>query len=431
MNYSQTLDFLYNQLPMFQRVGASAYKTDLNNTITICKILGNPQTRFRSVHIAGTNGKGSVAHTIASVLQESGYKTGLYTSPHLKNFRERIKINGNKIPEDNVISFVEKYSRKFNNIEPSFFEYTFGMAMEYFAGQKVDVAVVETGMGGRLDSTNIITPILSVITNIGIDHTRFLGDTIEKIAFEKAGIIKPGIPVVIGETQNESRDVFLGVAAEKGSGIIFADQEYAYGNVIRFEAGEEGAVFDLKKSNRNYLKNIKLPFSPDYQIKNAVTAITAIVQLLNSGYKIAELEIRNGLRHVIKNTGIKGRWQTLRNKPLTICDAAHNEDGIREVVTQIRKIKFNQLHFILGVVNDKQVGEILGLLPKEALYYFCKADIPRGLEQEALELQARDFGLMGKSYPTVKTAYKHALTNAGPDDLVFIGGSTFVVAEVI
>jgi len=431
MNYRQTLDFLYNQLPMFQRVGASAYKIDLTNTIAICNVLENPQTLFRSIHIAGTNGKGSVAHMIASILQESGYKTGLYTSPHLKDFRERIKINGNKIPVDDVISFVEKNSGKFDEIKPSFFEYTFGMASEYFAVQKVDIAVVETGMGGRLDSTNIIIPLLSVITNIGIDHTRYLGDTIEKIALEKAGVIKPGIPVVIGETQQITGEVFRRIAAEKKSKIIFADQEYVYGNVISFDTNNGGVAFDIKKSNQKLLKNIKLPFNPNYQIKNAVTAFATIGQLLNSGYKISEMDLRSGFRQVIKNTGISGRWQTLRKIPLTICDTAHNEDGIREVVAQIRKTNFNQLHFVLGVVNDKQLGDILGLLPKEALYYFCKADIPRGLDQEVLKMKAGDFGLFGKSYPTVKIAYKNALENAGSDDLIFIGGSTFVVAEVL
>lgn len=431
MDYRQTLDFLYSQLPMYQRIGAAAYKTDLDNTIEICRVLGNPEKRLRSIHIAGTNGKGSVAHLLASVMQESGYKTGLYTSPHLTDFRERIRINGKMIPKNAVTSFIEKHTDMVDHIKPSFFEYTFGMAMEYFADQGVDIAVVETGMGGRLDSTNVINPILSVITNIGMDHTRFLGDTMEKIAGEKAGIIKRKVPVVIGETQKETEAVFRMKASDMKADIHFADQ--VFGAVEIKPAGGEMAemVLDISRNGRPAYNSFHVPFTSGYQIKNTLTALATIEQIVNQGFEVDEKAIRNGFSRVVVNTGLAGRWQILRKAPLTICDTGHNRDGIKQVVAQINKLNFKKLHFVLGTVDDKEIDEMLSLLPAEAVYYFCKADIPRGLDPDALNKKAGVHGLMGRSYPSVRSAYGAALKNAGENDLVFIGGSTFVVAEVL
>lgn len=406
MSYPNTLAYLYSQLPMFHRIGQAAYKADLNNIIALCNSLNNPQKTFPSIHIAGTNGKGSTSHLLASVFQECGYKTGLFTSPHLKDFRERIRVNGKKIPEKEVVSFVEKMSGDFQSLHPSFFEMTTAFAFDYFAKMKVDIAVMETGMGGRLDSTNIITPVVSVITNIGLDHTQFLGNTLEKIAIEKAGIIKPGIPVVIGETQNETKQVFIETAGEKKSPVFFADQ--------------------LIKDNP-YPTSLK----GNYQRKNTKTVLQAISVLKNSGFEISEENIRNGFLNVIDNTGLMGRWQTLSHSPLTICDVGHNKDGIKEVVSQIMKMPYKTLHFVLGSVSDKDHDEILILLPKEAIYYFCKPDIPRGFDAAELKSKAEKFNLEGEVYFSVKKAFIAAQENAGKEDLIFIGGSTFVVAEAV
>lgn len=405
MTYQQTLDYLFSQLPMFQRVGASAYKADLNNTIELCNLLNNPQNKFKSIHIAGTNGKGSTSHMLASILQEAGYKVGLYTSPHLVDFRERIKINGVMISEESVIDFVKKHKTDFENINLSFFEWTVGLAFDYFSTQKVDVAVVETGLGGRLDSTNIITPELSIITNIAKDHMQFLGDTLEKIAVEKAGIIKPKVPVVIGETQKEIEQVFISKAKDLDSKIYFADQ-------IIYRVLHS----DLKGS---------------YQVKNIKTVLASIIQLQQNGYHVTEQNIKDGLLNVVKNTGLMGRWQTLGENPKIICDTGHNEAGIKEVVNQLQTLTYNKLHFILGAVNDKEIDSILELLPKHAVYYFCQAKIPRALNVLELKNKAVAYNLKGNSYDSVKNAYNAAKRKSQNDDLIFIGGSTFIVAEVL
>ena len=431
MNYGQTLDYLYSQLPMFYRLGAAAYKADLNNTIAICNLLNNPQQYFKSVHIAGTNGKGSVSHFIASILQETGLKVGLYTSPHFKDFRERIKINGENIHEDFVCSFIEKYKNDFEKIKPSFFEMTVGMAFSYFTKNKIDIAVVETGLGGRLDSTNIIHPVLSVITNISMDHTNLLGDTVEKIAFEKAGIIKAITPVVIGQTQEKIKSVFINQAKEKNAPIYFADEFFEICNSSYVEEDERYLSTDILRKKNSEIQKFNSPLLGQYQHKNIVTVFKSIELLKEAGFRISKKNIMDGVRNVIKNTGIMGRWQIISKNPLTICDMGHNEDGIRQVVEQIKITPHDQLHFVFGIVADKDIETILNLLPKGAIYYFCKADIPRGLDQQILQKKAERFGLYGKTYSTVKDAFKQAQADAQENDLVFVGGSTFVVAEIL
>ena len=405
MTYQQTLDYLFSQLPMFQRIGASAYKVDLSNTIELCNLLGNPQHHFKSVHIAGTNGKGSTSHMLASILQEAGYKVGLYTSPHLIDFRERIKINGEMISEQEVVDFVTKYKKDFEKINLSFFEWTVGLAFDYFSSQKVDIAVVETGLGGRLDSTNVIIPEISIITNIGKDHMQFLGDTLEKIALEKAGIIKKNVPIIIGETQPEIKHVFVSKAKELGSAIYFADQ------II-----QQGLESDLKGS---------------YQKKNIKTVLASVHELKKLEFAISDEQIKSGLLRVVRNTGLMGRWQTLGLDPKIICDTGHNEAGIREVISQLESLNYNKLHFVLGVVNDKEIDSVLELLPKNAEYYFCQAKIPRALDVNELKNKAKSYRLNGNAYSSVKNAYEEAKKTADKDDLIFIGGSTFVVAEVL
>jgi len=405
MTYQQTLDYLFSQLPMFQRIGASAYKVDLSNTIELCNLLDNPQHHFKSIHIAGTNGKGSTSHMLASILQEAGYTVGLYTSPHLIDFRERIKINGEMISEESVIDFVTKYKADFEKINLSFFEWTVGLAFDYFSKQKVDIAVVETGLGGRLDSTNVIHPEISIITNIGKDHMQFLGDTLEKIAVEKAGIIKKNVPVVIGETQKEIEYIFNTKAKELDASIYFADQLI-----------HQGLDSDLKGS---------------YQKKNIKTVLASIQELKKLGYVISEENIQVGLSNVVRNTGLMGRWQTLGENPKIICDTGHNEAGIREVVNQIESLTYNKLHFVLGAVNDKEIDSILELLPKHAEYYFCQAKIPRALDVLELKNKALKYGLKGECYGSVQEAYQIAKEKASSADVVFVGGSTFVVAEVL
>ncbi len=423
MNYRQTLDYLYAQLPMFQRIGAAAYKADLSNTIALCDILGQPQNGFRSVHIAGTNGKGSTSHLIAAVLQTAGYKTGLYTSPHLKDFRERIRINGKMIPKSYVTAFVQKYQQAFRGIEPSFFEYTAVMAFQYFREEAVDIAVIETGMGGRLDSTNVITPVLSVITNISKDHMAYLGNTLQAIAGEKAGIIKPGVPVLIGETQDESAEVFNRRASEQSAPIHFADQEVR----LRWAERGKGTFVFVDRDG----VPMHCPLQGLYQEKNLVTAFRALELMQDSGFRIQDGHIKQGFADVVKLTGLRGRWETIRKRPRVICDVGHNEAGIRYFMEQLATEKYDRLHWVLGLVNDKDAGAILSLLPAGATYYFCKANIPRGMDALELKAKAREFGLQGSVYPSVAAAYRAALGNAGKKDLVFVGGSTFVVAEVI
>jgi dihydrofolate synthase / folylpolyglutamate synthase len=430
MTYQQTLDYLFSQLPMFQRVGAAAYKADLNNTIAICRLLDNPENKFRSVHVAGTNGKGSTSHMIASVLQSAGFKVGLYTSPHLKDFRERIRINGEMIPEKNVIDFVEKYKSDFEKIKPSFFEMTVGLAFNYFAEEKVDIAVIEVGLGGRLDSTNVITPLVSVITNISFDHVALLGDTIEKIAVEKAGIIKDNVPVVIGETQELTKDVFTEVAEKHHSEIVFADQIYSVKNVCQIKREKICQQFDVEMEGKIIYNDLETDLLGSYQKKNILTVFSSIDQLNKKGFSISENSIREGMRNVIKNTGLLCRWQIFSTEPLIIADTGHNEAGIKEVLEQISNTPHKQLHFVIGMVNDKDVSAVLGLLSKDAIYYFCKASIPRALDAKELADKAKTFGLNGSIYNSVLEALDAAKQNASPADLIFIGGSTFTVADL-
>jgi len=405
MNYSETLDWMFSKLPMYQRQGKTAFKKDLTNTIALANHLNNPHQQFKSIHVAGTNGKGSTSHMIASILQESGYKVGLYTSPHLKDFRERIKVNGKPIRKNSVINFVKRNRSFLENQKLSFFEMTVGLAFDHFAKQKVDIAVVEVGLGGRLDSTNIIKPEVSVITNIGYDHTQFLGETLPEIAYEKAGIIKNDIPVVISEKQNEVNDVFLKTAKEKTAPLFFAEEEVT------------------KKYDSDLLGN--------YQQNNIKAAVQTIRILKNKGYKISDTQIAKGLLHVVQNTGLLGRWQHLGNNPTVICDTAHNKEGLTYVLKQLVEEEYNKLHIVLGVVNDKKLETILNLFPDTAQYYFCKPDIPRGLEAKLLQKEAILFNLEGKIYASVNEAFKAAKKNAKSDDLIFVGGSTFVVAEVV
>ena len=428
MNYNETLNWMFNKLPMYQRIGASAYKADLNTTIEIINYLDNPQDSFKSIHIAGTNGKGSTSHSLASVFQEAGYKTGLYTSPHLRDFRERIRINGEMIPENDVVDFIEKHKDKLEELGLSFFEMTVAMAFDYFRKEKVDIAIIEVGMGGRLDSTNVIKPELCVITNISLDHVKFLGENEEQIATEKAGIIKPETPIVIGETQKDSKNVFINTAKEKNSPIFFADQimDCRKDNTYSIEYQK----FDIYKNETTYLKDVKYPLLGNYQKKNLATVICAL-DILKESFKIDDTHIINGLANVIKNTGLMGRWQVINRNPLAIADTGHNVAGINEVNKQLAETKYNKLHFVLSVVNDKDIDGILQLLPKDAEYYFCKADIPRGLSVNILAEKATNCGLNGKIYDSVRHAYSTALENAKEGDLVFVGGSNFTVAEVV
>jgi dihydrofolate synthase / folylpolyglutamate synthase len=431
MTYKQALAYLFEQLPMFHRIGAAAYKADLGNTLALCNLLGNPEKDFRSIHIAGTNGKGSTSHFLASVLQEAGYKTALFTSPHLKDFRERIRINGRMISKSDVNAFVKNHHSEFNSIKPSFFEWTFALAAWYFAKEEVDIAVIETGMGGRLDSTNVVKPIISVITNIGLDHTQFLGSTLEEIATEKAGIIKPGIPVVIGETNPETAKVFNTFSKKLKTELTFADQQILLteSNYSRHFPPLLNVEFHSVGNGNMY--KITSPLSGKYQVKNLATVLCTLEKLKQSNLDINKEFIISGIRKVVKNTGLMGRWQTISHHPLTIADIGHNPDGIREVLEQISLTPHDKLHFVIGVVNDKDVRTMLGQLPKDALYYYCKADIPRGLDAGELAKIAEGFLLQGKAYSSVKEALIAAQLSAGITDLVMVGGSAFVVAEVV
>jgi dihydrofolate synthase/folylpolyglutamate synthase len=417
MTYKETLDFLYSQLPAYHRIGKAAYKNNLDNSVALDKYFGHPHLKYKTIHIAGTNGKGSVAHMIASVLQEAGYRTGLYTSPHLKDFRERIRINGEMIPENEVVLFVQSHRSIIESLKPSFFEMTVAMAFDYFAREKVDIAVIEAGLGGRLDSTNIITPLLSVITNIQHDHMDILGDSFEKVAGEKAGIIKPGVPVVIGETNPETKNVFLAKAAETGSEIIFADR--SFGCRLKDPDSPFGSrhyiVLDMI-DNHEYSGLI--PLGGDYQRKNLQT-LFGFYKSVKGTLKISEMDIMEGIRNVVKNTGIQGRWHVLGTDPLTICDTGHNREGLEYVIQQIMKSAPANLHIVIGFVSDKDLTSVLPLFPVKAM------------NEEELRLKASEYGLIGSSYPDVNKAFKAARANALKDDLIFVGGSTFVVAEIV
>jgi len=389
---------------MYQRQGSTAFKKDLTNIQAFCTRLNNPQNSYPSIHVAGTNGKGSTSHMIASILQEAGYKVGLYTSPHLKDFRERIRINGKPIPEETVTDFISQQKAFLEKQQLSFFELTVGMAFDYFASSQVDIAVIEVGLGGRLDSTNIIRPLVSVITNIGLDHTQFLGETLKEIAFEKAGIIKQDVPVVVGEYQEEVINVFKELAAERNATLSIAEDH----------------ITDTYQTD----------LLGEYQLRNVKTAVQSIKLLDQKRFHVSSQDIKKGLTSVVQNTGLKGRWQVLQKRPKVVCDTAHNQEGLQFVIYQLGREKYSNLHFVLGVVNDKDLSNILSLLPKKANYYFCKPDIPRGLDADKLREAASIHGLHGVVYQSVDSAYKQALKDAVPEDLIYVGGSTFVVAEL-
>jgi len=414
---------------MFQRVGASAYKADLTNTIALCTHLGNPQNHFKSIHVAGTNGKGSTSHALASIFQAAGYKTGLYTSPHLKSFTERIRINGEEISKEDVVEFVATHKDFLDQLQPSFFEMTVGLAFWYFAKEAVDIAIIEVGMGGRLDSTNVISPELCVITNIGFDHTQFLGNTLSLIAGEKAGIIKPSVPVIVSHTQKEIQAVFLQKAAEVNASLVFADQYWEVTPMqIPDQHVSQGAKFQVKGRVGTF--ELDFGLKGDYQRHNLPGILEAVEQLRNQGWKLSEEALHLGLARVSEQTGLKGRWQILQTHPLLIVDAGHNEAGIVEVVNQLKKYPYSQLWMVIGMVNDKDSSKVLDLLPKDATYIFCQASIPRAMDAVVLASKALEKGLMGQVIPKVTDAIEFARKNAGADDLIFIGGSTFVVAEI-
>jgi dihydrofolate synthase/folylpolyglutamate synthase len=426
MTYQETLDFLFNALPMFQRVGAAAYRNDLNNTYALCTHLGNPEHSLKCVHVAGTNGKGSTSHAICSVLMESGYKVGLYTSPHLKSFTERIKINGIDIPEQEVVDFVVDNKVFLEELKPSFFEMTVGMAFWFFAKEKVDIAVIEVGMGGRLDSTNVILPEVSVITNIGFDHMQFLGNTLPLIAGEKAGIIKPNVPVVISQNQEETFPVFQKKAQEMKAPIYFAEDFIKVKSIGLNPSGKR--VYEVIDEGKN--DQIELDLQGNYQEKNLPGILQTIKILKSLGWKIEDFAVKNGLSKIVSNTGLKGRWQILGQNPLIICDTGHNEDGIRMIVDQINELEYWKLFMVLGMVNDKDVTKVLSMLPKNAWYIFCQATIPRAMDAEELSNKAFEVGLNGEVIRDVNLAIEKAKNLASEDDLIFIGGSTFVVAEI-
>ncbi len=406
MTYQETINWMFAQLPMYQNIGKQAYKTDLSNTILLAKHLGNPEFFLKTIHVAGTNGKGSTSHMLASILQESGYKVGLYTSPHIKDYRERIKINGQMISEDFVIDFIEQHKPFFEENDLSFFEMTVGLALDYFLKEQTDINIIEVGMGGRLDSTNIITPLISVITNIGLDHIQFLGNTLQQIATEKAGIIKTNLPVVIGEYLPETKPIFEAKAIENNSKIYFAS------DII-----SDDYESDLKGN---------------YQVSNRKTVLQTIRILQEQNQLlISENNIKNGFLNVIKNTTLQGRWQKLKENPLVIADTAHNKHGLEIVLKQIQEQQFDKLHIVFGVVNDKDLDSILPLFPKNAIYYFCKPNIPRGLDAIILQQKSAKFELYGNVYNSVSKAYKTSIQNANEKDMIYIAGSTFVVAEVL
>lgn len=412
---------------MFTRIGAVAFKKDLHNTIAMCQQLGDPQNRFKSVHVGGTNGKGSTSHMLAAIFQQAGYKTGLYTSPHLKDFRERIRINGEMITEDFVVNFVQQQQDIIEEISPSFFEVTVALAFDYFAKEEVDIAIIEVGLGGRLDSTNIITPELSIITNISLDHTNLLGNTLPEIAAEKAGIIKPDIPVIIGEKHPQTDNVFIKKASETGSPISFAEEQ-----LYITESKRSGDYLTLSIAGNNHMiKDLQLDLNGTYQLKNILTVFQAVVQLRKLGYQIDHQALYSALKNVKGLTGLQGRWHLLGKNPLIICDTGHNKAGITEVLQNISDTPHQHLHMVIGMVKDKDISGVLQLLPLNASYYFCQPQLERALSAGELAEQAKQYGLNGNAYATVTLALADAKAQAAPNDLIFIGGSTFVVAEVI
>lgn len=429
MTYQEAVNWLYSRLPAWHRIGKAAYKANLDNTLALDNYFGNPHRSFLSVHVAGTNGKGSVSHMIASVLQEAGYKTGLYTSPHLKDFRERIRVNGTMMPEEEVTAFISRHEHIIKSVEPSFFELTVAMAFDYFSRMSVEVAVIEVGMGGRLDSTNIITPVLSVITNIGHDHMEFLGDTLAAVASEKAGIIKEGVPVVVGETQSETRDVFLTRAEMMKTQVSFADREYRceLGGIDNSTGLRQYLLHDLHSRLR---RRGVTPLGGLAQQKNIQT-VAAAVAGLSARFGLHDDHFDRGVAGVVSNTGLMGRWQILGHSPLTVCDTGHNKEGLEYVARQIESVSRAKLHMVIGFVNDKDLSSLLPLFPKEATYYFTRAAVPRSLDENILKAEAGKHSLSGECYDSVAGAFAAARSAATADDMIFVGGSTYVVAEVV
>lgn len=425
--YEEALSWLYDKLPMFQRVGAPAYKPGLSNTYTLMSMLDNPHNRIRTIHIAGTNGKGSVSSMLASVLQEAGYKTGLYTSPHLFDFRERIRIQGRLIPKDYVINFIKTYKDKILSISPSFFEITFAMAVKWFEDEKVDISVIETGMGGRLDSTNVINPVLSIITNISFDHMQFLGDTLEKIASEKAGIIKRKVPVVIGRTQNQIKHVFLEKAKKENSKIYFADQNLKFCFITQNYHHLQGYVL---RKNKLYLKTLFVPLIGSYQQENVLTVVESVRILKKMNFKLKKHHIRSGIFKVKDNTGLMGRWDIIKINPLVVCDVAHNAEGLKLVFSQIQQYNFEKLHVIIGFSDDKKIEDFLEFLPKNAYYIATQAKVPRAMACEKVYSFLKDNGFKVQLIRDINDAYKNTLNVASPNDAILITGSIFVVAEI-
>lgn len=425
--YQETLDFLFSQLPMFQRIGAPAYKKDLTNITALCEALGHPQRNYPVIHVAGTNGKGSVSFMLSAVLQAAGLKTGLCVSPHYRDFRERARINGRYVSQAFVVDFVRRVRPVIDAVQPSFFELSTALAFDYFSSEKVDVAIIETGLGGRLDSTNIVEPVLSVITNIGFDHMEFLGDTLPLIAAEKAGIIKPGVPVVIGENHPETMPVFMQTAGNQGAELVCADETY---RAVRRSGDVFHSVFDVFKRQELVYSSLEVQLSGGFQTKNIQTVLQA-VEILAPQFSITETHIRSGLSRLKTLTGFLGRWDPIGQNPLILCDSAHNEHGLKGVVEELSKMPYSRLHVVFGAVKDKDITAMLRLLPRDARYYFCKANIPRGLDAIQLQQKAAGLNLQGRAYSSVKNALRAAKRNAAPEDLIFVGGSIFVVAEVV
>jgi dihydrofolate synthase / folylpolyglutamate synthase len=428
MTYSQTLDYLFSRLPMFQRIGAAAYKANLDNTLKISELLGHPHKKLKCIHVAGTNGKGSSSHMLAAILQQAGYKTGLYTSPHLIDFRERIKINGKLIPKKYITEFVARHQEAFETIEPSFFEWTVGLAFDYFAHEEVDVAVIEVGLGGRLDSTNIITPLVSLITNISNDHAALLGDTLQKIAGEKAGIIKTKIPVVVSQQQADIYPVFNAKAQELKAPIAYADKRFKIVKHQYVGSSLECEVLD-KKTNQS--ETYQLDLTGSYQLKNILGVLETVDVLKNAGFIIESKNVKDALGKVTALTGLLGRWQIIQKNPLIIADTGHNEDGIKQILENLKRYTYKKLHLVFGMAADKDITPILSLLPVDAHYYFVKASVPRALESDQLEKKAKPYHLKGKAFADVNSGLKAAKKAAGKDDLIFVGGSTFVVADLL
>lgn len=426
MNYQETISYLYQRLPAFHRVGASAMKSGLHNITVLCEALGNPHEQFKSMHVAGTNGKGSTSHMLSAVLQSAGYKVGLHTSPHLKSFTERFKINGIPCSEQTIVDFVAKHQALIEEVQPSFFEISVALCFDYFACEKVDIGIIEVGLGGRLDSTNIITPILSVITNISFDHTDLLGDTLGKISAEKAGIIKPNVPVVISETQPETKEVFKRKALETQSPLYFADQSF---EILESKLVGRFREVSYKTSTTN-IRTLKLDLLGKYQAKNVLGVVKAIEVLNQLGWEVSDEEVHNGLKNTIPLSQLQGRWQVLQEQPMVVADVAHNYGGLEETLTQINQYSYSSLRFVLGFVKDKDVKGVLELFPKEAIYYFCAAELPRSLPAEDLRILANGLGLQGKSYVSVREALQTAKDEALYSDFIYVGGSTFVVSEI-